>query len=302
VEKISSAIFAFTLATCTVPAYCVAVVGPAVAERMPEEMQEVATEIVNRVVISVCAMGWRVALVLCFWIGIRIEGAEAMRVNMGSTGKPCIIVANHTSFLDTVLLVAFMPLAKVGKVKMMASSHLLEMPCIGRIVSAMGHLDVPSESTEELMAERQQILEDHLRRGGIAGWFPEGKMNPGDTHKVQTFRADGMAMAVRVDVEVWCVAFVGNSRCWPRKAAVGGFPSRLGASIFRLCDSTHGLLEEAALPEGADDEQAKSTYLANRAQAEIKTKVFALVADGFNGNRSLTGTEAEEIREDKKDM
>ena len=120
------------------------------------------------------------------------------------------------------------------------------------------------------MEERQQKLESYVARGGacdseapgrasitrpsfvqdfpgsehgvatkVGGWFPEGRINPGDPHVVERFRAGGMwgglskmtptckspsttvlelsvpvavrSLAVHVDAEVWVISFVGNA-------------------------------------------------------------------------------------------
>jgi len=167
---------------------------------------------------------------------------------------------------------------------MFVSSHLFKMPILSSIVTCMRHLAVPfkasadSDSFEldrELMAKRQEELEDHVRAGNIAGWFPEGRMNPGDEAEVGMFRAGGFAMAARVDVEIWCVAFRGNATCWPRKSAVGGMPASVGVEIFKLCDSSFDYL--AAAPGGRlAGEREKTIFLANSARERIQAGVDQL--------------------------
>merc|ERR1719375_675545 len=144
----------------------------------------------------------------------------------------------------------------------------------------MGHLEVPfkEQSCEhdsmdverDAMEEKMRLLEAHLRAGKTAAWFAEGRMNLGDQRKVQTFRAGGFVLPVRVDSEVWCAASVGSSVCWPPLAKAGGLPARIGCKVFRLCESSHELLA-VECPEG--DERARMIHLAIYAHSEVQAAV-----------------------------
>merc|ERR1711933_182265 len=121
-------------------------------------------------------------------------------MGMGSSKRPVLIIANYTSFLDTLLMVSMMPLSQIVKIKMFVSGHLLKIPCLRTIIRAAGHVVVPYkggadasgfELDKELMATRQLELQDHVKGGGVGGWFPEGRLNPGDVTVVGQFRAGG---------------------------------------------------------------------------------------------------------------
>merc|ERR1712048_355970 len=104
-----------------------------------------------------------------------------------------------------------------------------------------------------------------------------------------------MAIPARIDVEVWCFAFVGCARSWPDKAQTGGLPARIGCHVFRVCESTETLFasSSAIAKLGEEpDETAKSTYLANLAQTQVQAKVSALVSEGFVGNCEPEATSA----------
>mmetsp|Transcript_71211 Transcript_71211/g.159393 ORF Transcript_71211/g.159393 Transcript_71211/m.159393 type:complete len:284 (-) Transcript_71211:166-1017(-) len=235
------------------------------------------------VLVFTCIM-WRCTMCCAaLWVRQDIEGLAEFRSTLCQSGRPAVIVSNHASFMDTILLVTYMPLAKQARIKMFVSSHLLKMPIIGTIASAMGHKAVPFKATgavggheldKDLMAKRQKELELHVAGGGLAGWFPEGTMNRGDVRQIGTFRKGGFTLAVHVDVEIWCVAFNGNTTCWPSSAPVGGRPCTIRANIFRLCDSSHQYVRDAKLELG--DEDGSSLHLANAAQARVQSAVKAL--------------------------
>uniref|UniRef100_A0A7S2IG38 Phospholipid/glycerol acyltransferase domain-containing protein n=1 Tax=Zooxanthella nutricula TaxID=1333877 RepID=A0A7S2IG38_9DINO len=246
----------------------------------------------RRAVTNTTCLCWRLLWNLCCWIGLEVDGLREFRQSLGASGKPAVIVSNHLSFLDTLLLVPLTPLRRVADVKMFVSSHLTKIPVLRTIIGVMGHVVVPFkpgnrlgsfELDRELMAVRQQELEDHVRAGGIAAWFPEGQMNTGDPREVATFRAGGFALPVRVDVEIWCAAFTGNSDCWPRSAKAGGRPSRIRGKIFKLCDSSWAAVAKEAGGPGAQDEKQASMFLANHAHDLVQRAVSELAAEAPAG-------------------
>merc|ERR1712187_801475 len=155
-------------------------------------------------------------------------------------------------------------------------------------MGAMGHLAVPFKDTsatstnfevdKDKLKEVMEAYEDHLKSGGCCCWFPEGQVNKGDCSKLQTYRAGGVGIAVRSDVEIWCMTFIGNAVCWPNGAPIGGNPAKIGGRCFRLCESSTQYLSH---PDAGDDERAKSLYLANTAQKQMQDIVDEFVAKGF---------------------
>lgn len=304
-ETLAVGAFAFFFIVATVPAYLAALVGPAIVGLLSEEKQVVCSPWVSHIVILLTSLGWRFAISMCCWLRIKVEGFDAMRLSMGASGRPCVVLANHTSLLDTIMIISFLPLARVGKVKLLIANDIFEKPCIGRMATVMGHIAATLQSsddkveivrdgseegneTSEGSQRTQRPLDEYVTNGGWACWFTEDSPNSDDSSKVGQFSASGMALAVRIDVEVWCFAFVGNSVCWPQAETIGGLPARLGLSVLRLCESSHQFLEEAeSLPENAD-EIAKASHLADAARGEIQSGLDGLVKS-FSGKRKNGG-------------
>merc|ERR1712232_167343 len=194
--------------------------------------------------------------------------------------------------MGILLALTLTPTFKAWKVRMMGSNHLFKMPFLGTIIKGMGHQAVPfkksdSESKsfeidQELMAERLDILEEHAEEGGIVAFFPEGTTNKGDPHIVATFRAGGFKLPTHVDVEIWCMAFVGNNLSWPTSSAVGGKPARIGVRLFQYSTSSKASL--ATLSKGAMDERERTIALANAVHDSVQEHVDTLVKEGFTGH------------------
>jgi len=166
----------------------------------------------------------------------------------------------------------------------------------------MGHIEVPfkatgqdgsSELDKEQMAINQQKMEDHVRSNGIAGWFPEGRTNAGDTRQVDVFRAGGFSIPANNDVEIWCFAFQGNDVCWPRSAPAGGRPSRIMGKIFQFCESSKSFVTANCQSNEDDGGQAIRVLLANSTRDSIQAAVDEINAGSQCGRRS-GATEGEE--------
>jgi len=295
VDHICVGLFAIALCLGTLPAYFLSRAGLWWVSCSPKGKAQGRLKALNRRVILLTRFGWRATLAVCCWIRVHVEGVDELRSKPETPGRPRIFIANHTSFMDTIMVITTMPSSQLCKLKILASAKVFKMPLIGKIIKAMGHLPVPFK-TDDVdstnmdvdkagMSECQQKLEDWVRlEGGGGGWFPEGRLNPGDTHKVGLFRAGGMAMAARLDLEIWGLAFCGNTVTWPRKAALGGRPARIGAKVFCVCESTHEVLRAAGLMDGSD-ERTQAVCLANFAQQKVQENLDKLVEQGYVGAR-----------------
>jgi len=246
----------------------------------------------NKMMVAVFTAITRFALFLCCWIRIDARGFGDLGQRIGKSGRPALIISNHASFLDILLIITLLPFATVLNVKMLVSFKLFKIPVLGGLIYAMGHLSVRNtRKTDNVLRKTQtsksnahvaEEFVEHLEAGGCGGWFPEGLVNFGNTHQVQLFKKGGFAPAINVDVELWCVSFVGNAVAWHGKGAPGK-PARIGASITCLCDSTHAFLAQAGLSL-ENDKDACLLSLAGHSQALVQKGVDDLVAEGFIGN------------------
>merc|ERR1719476_350494 len=101
-------------------------------------------------------------------------------------GKPRVILANHLSFLDTIMSVGlFISRDRCGEIKAYANSHVMKMPIIGTLGRACDHLEVVFKSNEDgrfetdktEMEKSKQQADDWLAAGNILVVFPEGAIN-----------------------------------------------------------------------------------------------------------------------------
>jgi fatty-acyl-CoA synthase len=98
--------------------------------------------------------GWRV----------RVEGREHLCEN-----EPRVMVANHTSYADIVVLMA----ALGTDYHFVAKSEVMSMPFFGTFLRKLGHFSFRRDDPQARLRQAGQI-EDALRRGESVFVFPEG--------------------------------------------------------------------------------------------------------------------------------
>jgi 1-acyl-sn-glycerol-3-phosphate acyltransferase len=130
---------------------------------------------------------WR-ARVQRFWSrGVcRIVGVRLV-VDGRAPGDPCLLVSNHVSYLDVVVLGALVPCSFVAK------HELARWPVLGLLAWAMGTQFVVRENKRTLSGLNER-LRARLERGETMVLFPEGTSTSGEG--VLPFRPALLAPAI----------------------------------------------------------------------------------------------------------
>lgn len=286
---LAKVLFNICLILCTLLPYLVAKVGVCVTCCCVET----GRPMLHKMFPPFLSIMWRLQFWLCScWIRFDCDGLKEFQSAMSAkTGKPCVLIQNHTSFLDAFIALICMPISTTGRVRALASDHLFKMPVLGTIITAAGHLCVPFKTQathavdpkfktqgsladfsvdKDALEKVMEKFEEHLKKGGVGAWYPEGRMNPNPS-ALQTFRAGGFKVATKVDCEVWCLVCYGNDACWPRKETLGGNPCKIGVKMFKLCDSTFEYCKMANIDD-SEDHKHQNLYIANSAQARMQNE------------------------------
>jgi fatty-acyl-CoA synthase len=82
---------------------------------------------------------------------------------------PAMIVANHASYIDTIVLMAVLP----GDVRFIAKGALAKLPMVGSVIRRAGHITIEKAEFSQRLAGADQITQA-LGRGMSIAVFPEG--------------------------------------------------------------------------------------------------------------------------------
>jgi fatty-acyl-CoA synthase len=134
--------------------------------------------------------GWRV----------RVEGREHLREN-----APRMLVANHTSYADIVVLMAVLG----TDYHFVAKAEVMSMPFFRTFLRKLGHFAFRREDPRARLQQAEQI-EDVLRRGESVFVFPEGTFTA--QSGVRPFHLGAFKAAIAAQREIVPIALDGTRR------------------------------------------------------------------------------------------
>jgi 1-acyl-sn-glycerol-3-phosphate acyltransferase len=128
---------------------------------------------------------------------VRVEGL----LNLPRTG-PMLLAANHTSYLDIVALVAYLPF----DFAFVAKREVARWPFIGRLLRKGGHLTVERLDSQQSVADAARVRET-IDAGRPVLFFPEGTFAP--FAGLRPFRLGAFKTSVETGVPIVPVALRG---------------------------------------------------------------------------------------------
>jgi fatty-acyl-CoA synthase len=139
------------------------------------------------------------------WCGcsLRIHGLQHLE-----TARCAIIVANHSSYLDSVVLLAVL----ASDYRFVANHQELTRPFVGLVLKRGRHLIVDRRSLRSRAACMQAML-NALDHGISLVLFPEGTRS---AHRLQAFKIGAFHAAVKSGRPIVPVAIAGTERILPR--------------------------------------------------------------------------------------
>jgi 1-acyl-sn-glycerol-3-phosphate acyltransferase len=198
-------------------------------------------------------------------VNVKIEGLDQPLPTSG----PLIIVSNHLSNADGVLVACWLTPALDRRIYLLGKQEALDWPLIGWGLSANAVIGIRrgAGDLEAFRAARRVLDEGH-----VLGVFPEGTRSP--TGGLQEAK-DGIAiLALRTGSPILPVGLSGTDRFWPR----GGRPHRGGTVTLRVGRPFTVSAGSTGASTGGDRRRAQ-----RQATEEIMTHVAELVAPHHRG-------------------
>ena len=194
-----------------------------------------------RIARIVCCIG-----VTLLGVKVRISGREHL-----PTDRPFIIVANHQSYLDIILMLVVIR----DKIAFVAKEELLNIPVLGWDIRSQGHIAI-DRSQGIKSARRLKEIAKATQNGKNLLLFPEGTRS--FDGQVGEFKRGAFQLALDAKVPILACSIAGSGKCMPKK----GFWIRPGQVNITL--------HPAILPETlAGTEREKTVYLSELTRAQI---------------------------------
>lgn len=168
--------------------------------------------------------------------------------------QPCIYLANHTSFVDILLLFRDIP----GHVNIMGKDSLVKFPVWGKI---FGQTYIPiNRKTAVGRGRATALARQSLQQGRPLILFPEGTIGPKPGEELQPFMDGAFQLAIATGVPIIPVSLPLTHKFMPSVAGLRVRHAKLRA-VYHKPIETKGLTE-ADIPA-------------------LKARVMAEIADDF---------------------
>jgi 1-acyl-sn-glycerol-3-phosphate acyltransferase len=110
--------------------------------------------------------------------------------------RSAVVVSNHRSYLDPLLLISLFP-----KHKTIVKGIFFKVPVMRWVMKSGGYIPyAPDRDFNDLLIEGIQGMKDFLRKGGVVFIFPEGKRSRDG--KLGRFQKGAFSIAGQYDVPV----------------------------------------------------------------------------------------------------
>jgi 1-acyl-sn-glycerol-3-phosphate acyltransferase len=153
---------------------------------------------------------WARGILFFAGVRLRIEGREHVRRD-----AHYVIVANHQSLLDAMIMVATMqPLTAM---RMVAKRTLFKVPVLGWAMRAFGHMAVDHRSMRGSL-DGLKKAQSTVQRAQSTVFFPEGTRSPDG--KMLPFHTAAFHIAARAGAKVLPVTISGSREILPKQRLV----------------------------------------------------------------------------------
>ncbi|MFO0334074.1 MAG: lysophospholipid acyltransferase family protein [Pseudomonadota bacterium] len=168
---------------------------------------------------------------------------------------PCVVVANHASYLDGVVMQAALP----PRFAFVIKPALVHVPLASLLLRRLGSEFVDRSKRESRAADARRVLK-RAANGQAIGFFPEGTFTPAPG--LGPFHAGAFVTAARAGLPVVPIALRGTRAILPAEAALPQ-PGRIEVELL------------PALAPGTPDEPDR----ADRLRREARTAILARVGE-----------------------
>eukprot|EP01064_Diplonema_japonicum_P017318 TRINITY_DN2538_c1_g1_i1.p1 TRINITY_DN2538_c1_g1~~TRINITY_DN2538_c1_g1_i1.p1 ORF type:complete len:307 (+),score=75.20 TRINITY_DN2538_c1_g1_i1:48-923(+) len=185
----------------------------------------------------------------------------------------CMLLLNHTSWFDSVVFTAVVPLSFISHFRTLLKASLMNLPLGGAIFKNAGHYPVyfikdwgvDKEKQAPVTKRMNQFIKESDR--AVISFYPEGVVNK-EPATLQTFRRGSFATPIEHDLPIYAFLAVGNDVTWP----AGGFPGQpadIDLKLFEVTPAMSKLSEDLRTP------QALSEHCRDVMQKELDSMLAA---------------------------
>jgi 1-acyl-sn-glycerol-3-phosphate acyltransferase len=141
---------------------------------------------------------------LCWLLVHSVYRVSKMGVDLIPDEGPAVIVCNHVSFVDALIIMAVSP----RPIRFVMDHQIFKVPVLSFVFRTAGAISIaPAKENPELLAHAYEEVARALEAGDLVGIFPEGRIT--DTGELYPFRNGIQRILARTPVPVVPIALQG---------------------------------------------------------------------------------------------
>jgi 1-acyl-sn-glycerol-3-phosphate acyltransferase len=185
---------------------------------------------------------WLECFLLIFGVRLQVDGARHV-----TEGGPCLIVCNHRSWMDIIVLVT--ALKHDRNIIFMLKRSLMQIPIYGWYIGRLGFIAVDRQKKGVDNRAQIQRSADALHAGETLVIFPEGTRAP--THRFVRFKKGAAEVALLARSRVVPAVISGSAQVFPRGTPFVR-PGTVRVEFMPALDVTPEMNRDALLAEMAN--------------------------------------------------
>ncbi|MBO8129917.1 MAG: 1-acyl-sn-glycerol-3-phosphate acyltransferase [Candidatus Marinimicrobia bacterium] len=155
---------------------------------------------------SVMMRMWARAILKTGGIRVEIKGLEKI-----DRTKSYVIVSNHESALDILVIAAYIPL----NFRFLAKKELFRIPLLGWILMSGRHISIDRENPRKSVDEINKKVGKMFKKGVSTIVFPEGTRSV--TGELLPFKKGAFVLSYKFGVPILPIALIGTGKITPKR-------------------------------------------------------------------------------------
>lgn len=149
---------------------------------------------------------WAKIMLLICNTKVEIIGIENIR-----RGKPQILMANHQSDFDILIVLAHIP----GQFRWLVKKELFQIPVFGAAMKSAGYIEIDRNDREKAMQSLDEAAL-RIREGKSIMAFPEGTRSR--FGEIKTFKQGTFYLAIKSGVPIVPISIIGSGEIMPKRS------------------------------------------------------------------------------------
>ena len=163
--------------------------------------------------------------------------------NIIDKDKGCVIMSNHVSKIDGILLASILGPHLTSRSKFLISKNAYSNPIAAEVFDKVGCFPIPFKSNnpddcsidKDEYQKTKKLIDEHLRNNGQLVYFPEGSLNK-TPETLMPFRRGFFSTIIEHKLPIYVITTTGTGDLWAREDHLPGNSATIKYDLSEIKD------------------------------------------------------------------